>query len=701
MCEPVNGAGAEGYERPNQEWSCGHSGLHRSCPLGPSRWGVCRAAGECSPRRKGEHWVCSHSGGEASGCNGPLADGTCARCVPPCRPTRSVLARRATVSLVVFALTLVSLLWLTAQPAAEQIVSPGALTPAHSSIERGCTACHDSESTWITELARSAGVNFDQSARCLSCHDLGPNARQPHSTDPAELAAVSTRAARRGKQHALLQTVVRAVTGEAHAEHGQIACSACHREHVGREHDLSRVSNERCQICHVSSFASFAHGHPDFGHYPYERRTRIHFDHQTHYLVHFADSGRIAPGAVVPDSCGTCHSGDGSGNMMLLRGYETSCSSCHDAQIRDDSLARAMGRSGPGLTFFQLPALSERVLRGGQAHLGQWPRVTNVDFATELPPYMQLLLLHDQQFQEACRTLRAESSSSSEFETALETYVWTIKELMNDLTRGGARELRQTLRTSIAAAGYDDAVADRISDVMTHSSFISVLTVAQRAWLPDLAGEVASYRKGVRIRTIEVPPKETAERAPSSSGWIQQQTDFSLRYQPVSHDDPLMRIWIEQGVSLMTESHDSPRLASETTPLLRVFDQISDPTSPGRCTKCHTVDHLGERRRVNWAANSPANAGRKRADFSHASHLVLLGKDACSDCHRLGGALELVRREFLDANWRISLQHEVVETSGFLPMPKERCSQCHAPGRARQGCLTCHDYHRSVRGEPH
>ena len=62
-----------------------------------------------------------------------------------------------------------------------------------------------------------------------------------------------------------------------------LACAACHTEHQGRDFDLKRMGDQQCQACHQAQFASFASGHPEFTGYPYVRRTRMQFDHVSHW----------------------------------------------------------------------------------------------------------------------------------------------------------------------------------------------------------------------------------------------------------------------------------------------------------------------------------------------------------------------------------------------------------------------------------
>ncbi|MGH7935696.1 MAG: hypothetical protein ACREF8_01645, partial [Chthoniobacterales bacterium] len=87
------------YERPNQDWVCGHAAEGHGCPLGPDARGNCRHTGECVPARKGDRWTCMRSEANGGKCTeGPLPNGACAHPIPPCQPLPSI--RRSRGSLV-------------------------------------------------------------------------------------------------------------------------------------------------------------------------------------------------------------------------------------------------------------------------------------------------------------------------------------------------------------------------------------------------------------------------------------------------------------------------------------------------------------------------------------------------------------------------------------------------------------------------
>ena len=68
-------------------------------------------------------------------------------------------------------------------------------------------------------------------------------------------------------------------------------CATCHQEHKGVNFNLNKISNEQCRSCHVLKFDSFDGHHPNFENYPFERRTRIIYDHASH----FGRDGKLGP----------------------------------------------------------------------------------------------------------------------------------------------------------------------------------------------------------------------------------------------------------------------------------------------------------------------------------------------------------------------------------------------------------------------
>ena len=95
------------YDRPNDDWVCGHSSEGRPCPIGPSGTGHCQAEQICIPYLKQDRWHCNRPSAWGGKCNdGPLPGGECSHPFPGCHPARSLMARRRALTFAVAALTM-------------------------------------------------------------------------------------------------------------------------------------------------------------------------------------------------------------------------------------------------------------------------------------------------------------------------------------------------------------------------------------------------------------------------------------------------------------------------------------------------------------------------------------------------------------------------------------------------------------------
>ena len=66
------------YERPTQEWCCGHAESGSPCRPGPDANGRCRAEAECTPQIRDGRWCCTRPAAAGGPCDeGPLPDGGC------------------------------------------------------------------------------------------------------------------------------------------------------------------------------------------------------------------------------------------------------------------------------------------------------------------------------------------------------------------------------------------------------------------------------------------------------------------------------------------------------------------------------------------------------------------------------------------------------------------------------------------------
>ncbi len=393
------------YERPNQKWICGRACQGPGCPTGPDAHGNCMATAECRPLRKGDRWFCTRMEAQGGPCaDGPAPDGSCRCVIPKCVPVRSLRSWRGLTVLWVAGVSLAVLLFNFGSVSGVKFFSPGPLSFAHASVGSKCSDCHaglgNQPVAWLTTAARTASVHAD-SHLCLNCHNVGAMPLQPHSLPSVEIKQITSKVRSHGAiggTPAGLK-VARLVAGPVLEQGEQLACATCHQEHRGNQFDLRQLSDQQCQGCHSRQFNSFADGHPNFTSYPFDRRTRIIFDHEAHFSKHFTEP---AQAGVAPRRCVDCHQTDVNGNTMGLKPFEVICASCHRDQIK------GKGAVSAGLAVISLPRLDDRVMTGKYA-IGEWPE----DADQSLTPFMRLLLSSDARLHTALEQLAGSGSGES------------------------------------------------------------------------------------------------------------------------------------------------------------------------------------------------------------------------------------------------------------------------------------------------
>jgi hypothetical protein len=497
------------YQRPTQEWNCGRAAEGHPCPLGPDKRGKCRATGECQPARKGDRWSCTRieaSGGQCE--EGPRPDGACCHPIPPCQPVRSLRRqRRLAVSLAV-ALTIGALFYLLGGKWGDRWLEPGELSAVHgisgghSAGADNCGDCHSVRQTKTEESATTflSHRQLADSQLCLKCHALGEHPMQAHAVDARALAQLTAKAQSAGSEAnaPLVLQVSRAFSG-IDAEDGQLACATCHREHHGRDANLSQFADAQCQVCHAVQFHSFTKGHPEFAKYPYLRRTRIFFDHTSHLEKHFTGERKD----VAPTSCQDCHMAEASGRLMLVKDFEQTCAACHAGEIKGDGMEKK------GLAFFSVPELDVETLESKGRIIGEWPKADG-----ELTPFMKLLLGADPVLRAAIEKLHGVelgdlTNASEDKLDAAEKLAWGVKSLLFDLTTGGHDMLFKRLGTNLS--DERNRMIPELSGRMSRATVVA----AQQEWMPHLLSEVPDFRKG--IKPPRRSPAETASAPPAPS----------------------------------------------------------------------------------------------------------------------------------------------------------------------------------------
>lgn len=705
------------YDRPQDEWVCGRAAEGCPCVFGPGSKGECRATSQCLPAKKDDRWVCTRAISLGAACEaGPQADGTCGCPVPPCTPQQSLRGRRR------------QLTWLTASLAVAVVVmglwgwaraawsNPGPLTAQHAMSAQRCADCHvESAGIPLTPDGRARRLQ-EHNKLCLECHDLGAHGNSPHGVKEEQLAVLTQRTKAGTIPPTLMQRAARTLTSGAPAE---LSCAICHQEHHGREADIQRLSDQQCQACHQAPFASFTAGHPEFTDYPATRRTRLQFDHVSHWQKHFAEP-RLAASA--PKSCADCHEPAADGRKMLVRNFVQTCAQCHAGQIEGE------GQTGAkGLVFIRLPEVDVSALEAAGAPVGEWP-----DYCEGgITPFMRWMLEGDETARKALADLGAVkladlSRATPAQKAAAVRLVWSIKGLLADLITQGQQVMMRRLDPYAPAQG---------STRHTGKFSADSLQAAQQIWLPGLLTEVAAHRHGdkpmprpARSRAVAVKPAgpsttagapavdpddliagpaptapadkddllapevsaapasapapvtppvleyDDAEARVAEGGWYRRDGNYTLYYRPSGHADEFLTAWLE------TSAGDALPAAQA------IFTQLSAEKAPGACMKCHTVDRVGSATVVNWLTARPQPHQRSFTSFKHAAHFALMGVQGCSTCHVLDAKSDYAAT--FGANRDITLFR-----SNFAPLTRNSCVSCHQPELAGASCQQCHNYH--------
>ena len=671
------------YERPNQKWVCGHACSGEGCLAGPDARGNCGATEECRPLRKGDRWHCTRPAMRGGPCpDGPRPDGACCRPIPKCTPVRSLRALRGLTVLFVLAASVAFVFLVLASKRGASVLSPGDLSFAHASAGSRCSDCHagteNNPASWLAEEKHPGIANAD-SALCLRCHNVGAAPALAHSLPEQKIQPLTETA--RGKS-GLAPTPIglqfaSMVSSGPHGGDSQLACASCHKEHRGQDSNLKTLSNSQCQSCHAIQFNSLSQGHPQFTKYPFDRRTRIIFDHESHLKTHFTQEQwkQSAPG-----SCLDCHQTDPKGGVMELKPFAAICASCHESQIK------GKGSVNPGIAFISIPRLDERVLVD-KFSIGQWPE----DADQPMTPFLKLLLSSDPELRAALDKLGDTDLSNLpkadvEKIKATQQVAWGIKSLILDLGAMGQEELIKRIETSL-----NRPLSNRDREGATALLSSEVLRMSFQSSFPKLQEEVADYRAKKEPPETDLMPSPPLPSGKSKTvspdswvengGWYRPESGFTLSYRPRGHSDRFLISWMNLTVDSDTAAAPSAAKA--------VFDEIAGPKSSGFCAKCHSVDSAPSNL-VNWFGSKPNSDEHKFNRFSHSTHMSLLNDTGCFTCHSMKetGATPTYASSF-EKGQRDPTQFH----SNFQLIKKESCAACHRPQFANDNCLLCHNYH--------
>jgi hypothetical protein len=612
-----------------------------------------------------------------------------------------------------------------AAPSRNELLAPGALAAPHAQLlnrqgTNRCQACHFAADFGVTQWSQqmfglwrptehrfaetdkevaSNNSALKQSTKCLVCHQNSfpaATALEPHGVARTQLQQSTQQIA------ASLGSRVTSTGVPPHLQR-DLECSLCHQEHHGRDFNLSLVSNQQCQVCHVAQFASFADGHPEFGNWPYAKFPRLAFDHVRHQATHFAKSNREFV-------CNDCHRSTASRDVVAVAPFEQACAGCHDQAL--------VQSQSTGITILGLPILDTEHLSEAGYELGQWPSLASGDYDGRLPTILRFLLMADPQAARALEQFPPDfdwldlDRENPLLLAATSELGWGIKRLFAEVATEGQpalrRRIEQVLGRSLTDREYQDSVAQLPWDLFA---------VAQEQWFANLSEELstsddtdratakAESSPATALETLQHPDPLAANQVPAG-GWYRDPAVVAIGYRPTGHRDLFVKTWID-----LFDEFDRGR------PLhARLLRDFASSTSARQCASCHVIteDHSVSRGdialtlatsttapissspvsrdndaepRILWQADPVAPQSTQFTWFSHGPHLVLPELVDCQACH------VLAKRQLDSDNSRDTESLFPRVEADFQMLEKAQCATCHTAHSAGDACIQCHRYH--------
>jgi len=399
--------------------------------------------------------------------------------------------RRGRIAMLLSLVTAVSAGFIILLASDTKFLMPGPLTSGHVVIDN-CSSCHansgNNNLSWIHSLLVSDKLS--DSKACMTCHKMPDTAFNPHGASGTDLQRRTERLEKVASQtptpsSAGLQSFVFPTRNMVARG---LNCATCHQEHKGHNFSLNKISNAQCRTCHVVKFDSFDGYHPPFTNYPFKRRTRIIYNHASHFDKHFPDVAKKDPAKRRPATCTTCHDGSKDKRVMSVTPFDQTCASCHLDQITGKERV-----SGPkGVAFLTLPGLDLGTLRQKNAAIGEWPDGSDAG----LTPFMQVMISRNKQGRALIKTvqdldLQDLSNANGKQIKAVTNLVWEIKGLFYELIKGKASDVLAGLNVGGQWRLSPSLIAD-----LTASIPRDVVIRAHQTWLPNLATEIANRRNG-------------------------------------------------------------------------------------------------------------------------------------------------------------------------------------------------------------
>jgi len=429
------------------------------------------------------------------------------------RSTERLRPKRETVSWWVAAFTTGVLMLAVGYAADTRLFMPGPITSAHSTLGQ-CSDCHSGVSTgqfgWVHAIIAPANPDKD-SSYCLTCHKMGEAGKKPHGMEVAKLDAYvrQIRSEATAKPLPVSSRVRKAVLPVESTFRDGVFCATCHKEHKGENIGLKDMADAQCHTCHSVQFDRFNTDHPNFAKYPFRRRTRINFDHSSHFKKHFPEwKAKKTNSGATPGICADCHTTSPQKGHMNVKPFATSCSACHLDQII--GVERATGPKG--IALLAVPGIDAATLSEKHILIGNWPDEAD----GEMGPLMKLLIGRNP---EGKKILEATSNldlldltKATPAEIAqVEKLAWEVKRLFHALANSGTADVMKQLDSG-GKMFVDKALLRNLTASMPRD----VLVGALREWLPNLADEIEQKGEEKQARAPIVSVTASSSDAPAS-----------------------------------------------------------------------------------------------------------------------------------------------------------------------------------------
>ncbi len=563
-------------------------------------------------------------------------------------------------------------------------VSPGPVIGPHSNFESRCEECHQ---------PRHGASNI----RCQRCHDPGGAGRLSNNAHVFFGSADVKKA----------------------AAAPNLACAKCHVDHRGRNVDLSVVDPVQCASCH--DFRHLAK-HPEFAVLRSKSREApgILFTHDRHVKEALKETGGTAK-----DTCVTCHeaqaqSKEGSRTADLEPiVFDKHCASCH---VKDDSIGiidpitledvggpadlEAQGLGGFDPDEFEISR--GRISKAAVAHKDEWVlanlrKLRREVFAESWAAESGALLARQNQLER--RLAQAVPLAGQDLE-ALQARRAAVESEMRGLEArlaaqagalGPAAGLSRVEDVEVAAIAAGDAAS--ASELQTKLSTLKAAGMlsaaipgddyeARRKELLAALEAIEGADPGLKLRADDLRRRVAALRPGDTGAEIlkraldQRKADLARVADEIALREsglapPSMALLAAQQRAIrdalkevrsrLALLSEGPAPKAKITPEERERKKQSAEVLVAPCAKCHVFKEAALTR------VAPARRVLVRSNFVHGPHLLQ------AECFRCHAGVERSKKSS-DVNFK-----------GVAS-----CQECHAPGRTREDCASCHKYHPPV-----